>query len=581
MTKKLKWLSIPIAAVLIAALLVMMLPVGVSISSNNNLVSIALAQEGYQPGDEMIEKRTSNSKTFWLGGNTYTLQTSIGAIHYRDAQGTWQDIDCDYSESDTEGFTAKFIKLPYIVRMGDDSARRVYPDRNDLSYWIELSKPFPSMGAPTKVGGYWVWNFTNAVIAVKIRPNAVKFGFRLKNSNAPTSITIPFSSQGITRDGNILLHNGQVVGYLQKPTAIDANGVEKDCQVSFSSGSITISLDTTGLAFPIEVDPTFSVGASSDDCFRALYGNDWTLTYTNFIVGASGSTYWQYGGGMRFQTITIPQGATINTAYLTFICPSARAGTVVKSRISAEDVNDAPTFANDRAAFDARWANRTTARMDWDSIPAWTLGASYNSPTTDGVTTFASIIKEIVDRAGWVSGNDIVIFWDDFDDRSTHATNCIRVGASWDHLTYNPPALYVEYTAGAPDITVSPTSKDFGVVAASSTPSTTTTYFTIDNNSTIQTDQTISVTTATWSGGVTWTHSDTATPNTNTAGLKANKGGTWGTGDIIVKYTAPNYIYENCPALTDYSFGLKLIAPTGYTDGVQKQIIVRITAVAG
>ena len=130
-------------------------------------------------------------------------------------------------------------------------------------------------------------------------------------------------------------------------------------------------------------------------------------------------------------------------------------------------------------------------------------------------------------------------------------------------------------------ITVLPTSNDFGVVAESATPSTTTVYFTIDNTSSVQTDQTIGVTTTTWSGGVTWAHSETATPGANTAGLKANRGGTWGTGDIIVKNATPNFIYENCPAITDYSFGLKLWVPTSFTDGVAKQIIVRVTAAAG
>jgi len=140
----------------------------------------------------------------------------------------------------------------------------------------------------------------------------------------------------------------------------------------------------------------------------------------------------------------------------------------------------------------------------------------------------------------------------------------------------------VDYTPAAePDITVSPADYNFGVVEESSEPYTITTYFAIDNNSTMQTDQTISVTTNTWSGGDGWTHSDTATPGANTAGLLANRGGTWGTGDIIVKNISPNYIYENCPATTDYSFGLKLLAPTSFSDGVEKQIIVRITAVAG
>jgi len=141
--------------------------------------------------------------------------------------------------------------------------------------------------------------------------------------------------------------------------------------------------------------------------------------------------------------------------------------------------------------------------------------------------------------------------------------------------------LAIPPVAAEPSITVDPTSYGFGTVSASSTTSTTTVYFTIDNTSTILTDHTISVTTSTWSGGVGWTHSDTATAGADTAGLLANKGGDWGTGDIIVKYDTPNYIYDNCPANTGYSFGLKLLAPTSFSDGAQKQIIVRITAVAG
>ncbi|MBA7701765.1 hypothetical protein ES703_110511 [subsurface metagenome] len=140
----------------------------------------------------------------------------------------------------------------------------------------------------------------------------------------------------------------------------------------------------------------------------------------------------------------------------------------------------------------------------------------------------------------------------------------------------------VDYTpAVEPVITVDPTNYDFDVVEESSTPSTITTYFAIDNDSTMQTDQTIGVTTSTWEGGIPWDHAEDAVPGPDLAGLKANRGGTWGTGDIIVKYISPNYIYENCPANTDYSFGLKLWTPTSFSDGVEKQIIVRITAVAG
>lgn len=125
------------------------------------------------------------------------------------------------------------------------------------------------------------------------------------------------------------------------------------------------------------------------------------------------------------------------------------------------------------------------------------------------------------------------------------------------------------------------TSYDFGVVSVSTTPSTATNFVAITNTSTVQTDITISVTTNTWAGGVGWTHSDTATPGADTAGLESNRGGVWDTGDVIVKFAAPNFIYENCPALTNFDYGLQLIAPTSFTDGVEKSITVRVSAAAG
>lgn len=122
---------------------------------------------------------------------------------------------------------------------------------------------------------------------------------------------------------------------------------------------------------------------------------------------------------------------------------------------------------------------------------------------------------------------------------------------------------------------------NFGTVAASSTTNTTTSYFGITNASTVQTDQTIGVTAATWSGGDGWSHDDGGTAGDNITAIYANRGGTWGTGDIIVKYASPNYVYENCPITTNYDFGLSLQAPTVLYDAAEKTITVRVSATQG
>jgi len=190
------------------------------------------------------------------------------------------------------------------------------------------------------------------------------------------------------------------------------------------------------------------VGASTDDVFRALSIDAFDLGDTHNIVGAD-SAWNKAGAGWRFTNITIPSGATITSAYVRQKCSNATSGVTVKTRISAEKADNPATFDN-KVAFDARWANRTTARMNWDSIPGWTLNTFYNSPTTDGSTTFASIIQEIIDRGGWNSGQSIVIFWDDFEDRSNHVAGCYRRSYAWDGDSANCAQLVVTYEEPPP-----------------------------------------------------------------------------------------------------------------------------------
>lgn len=147
----------------------------------------------------------------------------------------------------------------------------------------------------------------------------------------------------------------------------------------------------------------------------------------------------------------------------------------------------------------------------------------------------------------------------------------ITSASNYANVTVNATPAYIS-------ISVNQSTYAFGVIAESSVTNTTGAYFGITNDSTIQTDQTIGVTTTNWTGGVGWVHSDTCAPGVATAGMKAQRvGESW----VIVKNSSPNYIYENCAASTNYSFDLSLHAPTTFTDGVIKQIVVSVYAVSG
>ena len=123
-------------------------------------------------------------------------------------------------------------------------------------------------------------------------------------------------------------------------------------------------------------------------------------------------------------------------------------------------------------------------------------------------------------------------------------------------------------------ITNSPNTYSFGVVNTSSNYSTAVGYFTITNGSTVNIDVAISCN-ATWTGGVAWTHSDTLTPGADTAGLASTPNTTiW---NVIVKNAAPQKVYTNTGSAS-LLWGLRLLTPTSFSDGVIKTNTVTLTA---
>ena len=398
---------------------------------------------------EVLTGKTINSKHFDLGDGRKRLVLSHGVMHYLQADNTWADIDEDENEADNGSFSAVFTKCVHLSRIGDDGARRIYPNRNDLSYYIDIGKPFRNMGRPLKLGGKWLWDFAHAMLTLEVQGGQVKFTATLKDESAPLSMSIPFSSTGISRRGAILYHAGVPIAELMRPVAIDANGNRKTLTSNFSPGKITVTLDPSGMVYPIKIDPTLNlqIGANNDECFRRL-------TSSYFVVG--NATYqaagrWsagdqQHGGGMRW-TLNIPNGATIDSAALTLRAERtfARDGTrISNTRFSAEDTDDAAVYSTS-GDFDTRWANRTTARVDWDGIPGQTVNADFTSPD------FASVIQEVIDRPGWSSGNVMNLFWDDFDDRSqgngSGSTMALTTGLDRSASTTYCPKLDIVYTA--------------------------------------------------------------------------------------------------------------------------------------
>ncbi len=127
------------------------------------------------------------------------------------------------------------------------------------------------------------------------------------------------------------------------------------------------------------------------------------------------------------------------------------------------------------------------------------------------------------------------------------------------------------------DVSTSPSNYDAGTQELSSTIETGLDYFTITNSSDCTVDVTIGGSDFTGTG-TDWTLSDTATPGSDTAGLKAGLSG--GDYTIVVKKSTPyNTLKSGLAASATQDFGLKIYMPTEVSDNNEKTSTVTITIV--
>ncbi len=135
--------------------------------------------------------------------------------------------------------------------------------------------------------------------------------------------------------------------------------------------------------------------------------------------------------GVRFTDIAIPKGSVIQGAWLQL--QTDMPGTASSSlQIRGQAADNAPTFAAVKNDLGGR--TRTTASISW-APPAWPspgeAGGAQKSPN------LAPIVQEIVNRAGWTSGNAMVFLI---------TGSGTRFAESFEGGAFAAPRLRIEYT---------------------------------------------------------------------------------------------------------------------------------------
>ncbi len=141
----------------------------------------------------------------------------------------------------------------------------------------------------------------------------------------------------------------------------------------------------------------FKITSGQDDAEEGTavgevtYYNHNDLDLGGFNTGSNDSIV-----GLRFQNITVPQGAVIRNAYIVFRS-NALNSEPTNILIEGEASDNALPF--DTVADNIKNRTATTAAVTWNDVPEWSAGVDY--PTAD----FTEIVQEIVNRPGWVAGN--------------------------------------------------------------------------------------------------------------------------------------------------------------------------------
>ena len=232
----------------------------------------------------------------------------------------------------------------------------------------------------------------------------------------------------------------ELLGFITNLKAIDSTQPEpivRPLSVSLNAGVLELGFDLTGMTFPVTIDPTLDlqVGASAAD--SRVSEEVWSATSTVFAVGSNtdGINFFRSQG--RFTSVTIAQADTIDVAYATLRVRTTNSATVVRSNLLFENA-DNPGNVTSLSDFDARVM---TAAVAWDNIPAWTAGDDKNTPS------IVTPCQTVINRAGWVSGNALNLFWKD--SGSDIGGSPSRTAQSYNGSTTFAPKLHIEYTGAA------------------------------------------------------------------------------------------------------------------------------------
>jgi hypothetical protein len=174
-----------------------------------------------------------------------------------------------------------------------------------------------------------------------------------------------------------------------------------------------------------------SIVDGSDDCF--VFVQDSAIDLSGIIL-AGNNDGGSDNSGFRWQNIDIPKGAIITSAYITLTAAGDTLGVITNITINGEASDNPNTFSTFEDFIARPFCSSSVPYI----APPFLDAEVYNTPE------LKTIIQEIIDRSGWISGNSIVLFLNDNGSDSF----CVRNICNVESISTSSAKLHIEYTYG-------------------------------------------------------------------------------------------------------------------------------------
>ena len=176
---------------------------------------------------------------------------------------------------------------------------------------------------------------------------------------------------------------------------------------------------------------TSTLSTTTNDCYGRASGSVFDIAGTVLELGKISDDPCK--AWIPF-VVPILKNTTVLTATIKLVANNTRSGATCKLRFGCEAA-DNPSAPSTWATLNSR--TMSAAYTDDNNVAAQTAGTEY----TWNITT---AVQEILNRAGWASGNTMAVLIHE----NAGSSGSQRTVASYDNVTYTEPILVIEYLLG-------------------------------------------------------------------------------------------------------------------------------------